>query len=74
MEKFIAFIFIVLIIILIGLITGIILWLIWPIVIPNVFPALVEKGIINGHIDLIPAIFLTLICAILIKSKSISGK
>lgn len=78
MEEFIgklfAVIIIIIVIIVIACLGGIIIWLIWPIVIPAVFPGLVENGTISGEIGLWPAICLTFLTAILIKSSSSSGK
>jgi hypothetical protein len=51
-----------------ALIAGTIIYLIWPIAIPAVFPGLIESGTIAKELDWWPAVCLTWICSILIKS------
>lgn len=74
MEKFITGIFIslgvMLAVALIAVFGGTIVYLIWPVAIPHVFPGLVESGVIVGKIAWWPAVCLTWIFGILIKSTS----
>lgn len=51
-----------------AVIGGTIVYWIWPTVVPAVLPGLVESGTIAGKIAWWPAVCLTWICGILIKS------
>ena len=69
MEKLIIFLVLLAIIFLAATLGGFIVWLVWPIVIPNIFPGLVENGIIAGKIDLWIGICTSWLFAILIKAN-----
>ena len=57
-----------------SVIGGTIVYLIWPVAIPVAFPGLVESGKVASQIAWWPAVCLTWICGILIKSSQTNNK